>query len=313
VFAIAELLDELAMEYETLGRVEDALAAADAAVAAGLRSQPDPRCLRAEILMRAGRVAEAAPIWAAVRVDTPEDVWLYNNAGLEYAAAGDHEVALAWLTDGLRLALRTGDPQRLVDQLADLRQVSLAALERPADALQDQAAAFLAERDQAAVARREPARQAPPMATEPQVAGRQVAWVWLPASEYETALAAWPDLRAGEVTGPTGHVPHAEYCRALEQRLRTASDAGMTGLRIAPVRVSTFHAWCSEHGHEPGRQARAEYAAQLAARRDPGLIAWPPGRNQPCWCGSGRKYKKCCGSRLLTPTGPPVGAAGPSR
>ena len=23
-------------------------------------------------------------------------------------------------------------------------------------------------------------------------------------------------------------------------------------------------------------------------------IAWPPGRNQPCWCGSGRKYKKCC-------------------
>ncbi|MEU3308968.1 SEC-C metal-binding domain-containing protein, partial [Nocardiopsis sp. NPDC006832] len=24
--------------------------------------------------------------------------------------------------------------------------------------------------------------------------------------------------------------------------------------------------------------------------------AWPPERNRPCWCGSGRKYKKCCGS-----------------
>ncbi|MGA4539020.1 SEC-C metal-binding domain-containing protein [Uniformispora flossi] len=22
---------------------------------------------------------------------------------------------------------------------------------------------------------------------------------------------------------------------------------------------------------------------------------WPP-RNGPCWCGSDRKYKKCCGS-----------------
>jgi uncharacterized protein YecA (UPF0149 family) len=22
--------------------------------------------------------------------------------------------------------------------------------------------------------------------------------------------------------------------------------------------------------------------------------AWPPGRNQECWCGSGLKYKKCC-------------------
>ena len=20
-----------------------------------------------------------------------------------------------------------------------------------------------------------------------------------------------------------------------------------------------------------------------------------PGRNDPCWCGSGKKYKKCCG------------------
>lgn len=25
-------------------------------------------------------------------------------------------------------------------------------------------------------------------------------------------------------------------------------------------------------------------------------IDWPPGRNESCWCGSGRKYKKCCGA-----------------
>jgi hypothetical protein len=23
-------------------------------------------------------------------------------------------------------------------------------------------------------------------------------------------------------------------------------------------------------------------------------LTWPPGRNDPCWCGSGTKYKKCC-------------------
>ncbi len=23
---------------------------------------------------------------------------------------------------------------------------------------------------------------------------------------------------------------------------------------------------------------------------------WPPERNAPCWCGSGAKYKKCCGT-----------------
>jgi len=27
-----------------------------------------------------------------------------------------------------------------------------------------------------------------------------------------------------------------------------------------------------------------------------------PGRNDPCWCGSGRKYKKCCGAAVNTPT-----------
>jgi uncharacterized protein YecA (UPF0149 family) len=50
--------------------------------------------------------------------------------------------------------------------------------------------------------------------------------------------------------------------------------------------------------------ARAEYAAHLAANADPGVIAWPPGRNQPCWCGSGRKYKKCCAAPTLVDTEP---------
>jgi hypothetical protein len=29
-------------------------------------------------------------------------------------------------------------------------------------------------------------------------------------------------------------------------------------------------------------------------------IQWPPGRNQPCWCGSGTKYKRCCGGPTVT-------------
>jgi hypothetical protein len=32
-------------------------------------------------------------------------------------------------------------------------------------------------------------------------------------------------------------------------------------------------------------------------------VRWPPGRNQPCWCGSERKYKRCCGTG--EPAGPP--------
>lgn len=182
----ADLYLELATEYQALDRWEDALAAADAAVDAGLDTQPDPRCLRAEILMRAGRADEAEPIWAAVRAATPDDVWLYNNAGLEYADTGDHRTALDWLTDGLRLALRTSDPERLVDQLADLRLASLDSLGQPADALQEQAMMFLGEQERE---RRERSARTEQLAPEPTgKAIGSVALAWLPAGDYEQAV-----------------------------------------------------------------------------------------------------------------------------
>ena len=40
--------------------------------------------------------------------------------------------------------------------------------------------------------------------------------------------------------------------------------------------------------------ARAGYAAHLGFLGS--TVAWPPGRNEPCWCASGLKYKKCCGA-----------------
>jgi tetratricopeptide (TPR) repeat protein len=284
----------LATEYQALGRWNDALAAADAAVEAGLDMQPDPRCLRADILMRAGRTAEAEPIWAAVRADTPDDVWLYNNAGLEYADIGDHRTALEWLTDGLRLALRTSDPERLVDQLADLRQASLHSLGQPADALQEQATTFLRAQEQARQERSAPTEQRAPEPTGGGIGA--VALAWLPTGDYEQAVTLWPDFAGSDrVAGPGGPLPHPQYCRTLQQILGEYAEAGTPGLVIAPVRVAPFTAWCADGGQQPDSPgARAEYAAHLAAKGDPALIAWPPGRNQPCWCGSGRKYKKCC-------------------
>ena len=116
-----------------------------AAIDAGYAGAPDPRCRLAEILLRAGRATEAHPIFDEVKAETPDDVWLYNNAGLEYGAAGDHERAVDWLTEGLELALAAGDPERLVAQMSDLRRESLAALGRDLDELEARADAFLAQ------------------------------------------------------------------------------------------------------------------------------------------------------------------------
>ena len=290
---LPDLLDELASAYCHLGRFDDALVAMREAIDAGAGGQPDVRCRIAEILMRAGRVAEAEPIWAQVRADTPDDVWLYNNAGLEYADVRDHETALTWLTEGLRIALATGDPERLVDQLMHERGASMTALGLPADDLQAQAAAFheARQRDRAA---RQAARSAPAPREAVPARPLLVAFAWFPAGEYEQALTRWPGLTEPGSSAEGGR-PHADYCRALQARLTEAADAGATSLRIAPIRIDALMAWCAERGVDPD-DARADYAADLARTSPDQVITWPPGRNATCWCGSTRKYKKCCGA-----------------
>lgn len=301
VIYVDDLRLELSEQYQKLGRYDDALAVIDALIAAGLKMHPDSRCLRAEALMRAGRIGDAEPIWAAVLADTPDDVWLYNTAGLEYGHANQHEVALDWLTDGLRLALRTGDPERLAAQLTDLRQASLDHLGRPADELQEQATDFLRNPKKARVA---------PIASTPAPprdhrAVSAVALAWFPAGDYERALTLWPDFAGSELAnGPNGHLPHDRYCREMQRKLVGYAEQGASGLAVAPVRVGPFTDWCAEHNRDSdSSNTRAAYAAHLAAEGDPGIVRFPPGRNEPCWCGSGRKYKKCCAAPSTAVTG----------
>ncbi len=132
-----------------------------------------------------------------------------------------------------------------------------------------------------------------------------VAFAWLPSEDYEQAVGLWPDFATSDrVAGPDGPLPHPQYCRTLQHILFEYAQSGLPRMTIAPVRVAPFTAWCAEKGHQPdSADARAEYAAYLAASADPALIAWPPGRNQPCWCGSGRKYKKCCAAPISVDTG----------
>lgn len=66
-------------------------------------------------------------------------------------------------------------------------------------------------------------------------------------------------------------------------------------LLIVPLRASELTRWVADNqaDERDPAQLRARYAADLG-RDLSRTIAWPPGRNEPCWCGSGRKYKKCC-------------------
>ncbi|HWI07677.1 MAG TPA: SEC-C metal-binding domain-containing protein, partial [Solirubrobacteraceae bacterium] len=68
-----------------------------------------------------------------------------------------------------------------------------------------------------------------------------------------------------------------------------------TGQRpsIAALDVEEFAAWAADAGYDADSgSARSQFAAELA--RTGHSVTWPPGRNEPCWCRSGRKYKRCC-------------------
>lgn len=293
-FDVLELHSELAETYDRMGRVEDALRHADVLAAQGYASEPDPRCRRAEILTRHGRLAEAGAIWDAVAADTPDDVWVFNNAGLEYGAIGEHEIALSWLTRALELAVRTGDPERLIGQLRDLRAASLAAVGREPDELQTAQPASSMPRPRPVSSAAEFAAAFRGSRNKPAV------WAWLPASEYAQMAEHWADLSDSElVLDEAGDlVSHQRYCRRTEDRMREASRAGVSAIRIVPLRWPEFTAWAADtHPDQTDvKQLRAAYGSAMLRQQPEQVITWPPGRNDACWCGSGRKYKKCCGT-----------------
>ena len=87
------------------------------------------------------------------------------------------------------------------------------------------------------------------------------------------------------------------YFRAGEQVLREKSrEYPDVDWRLALFSLGEMEEYARSRGGEPSdRQLRGEWGESLGDD-DPRLKPWPPERNKPCWCASGRKYKKCCGS-----------------
>ncbi len=123
-----ECYADLARQYDRQGRHDDAIALHQRAIELDWDSIPDPRSDIAEFHLRAGREEQAPAIWAELKASEPDDVWLYNAAGLAYNEVGQQELAVAWLGGGIELAMRTDDPEGIINQLSDVRRHSLRAL-----------------------------------------------------------------------------------------------------------------------------------------------------------------------------------------
>jgi tetratricopeptide (TPR) repeat protein len=132
--------EDLADSYLALRRADDAVRTISDATRGGYSEGAEMLCELAEKLMRSGHEPQARLLWQQARTGYPDDVWIYVQAGIEYSDLGDHAEALDWLTIGLELALRTGDPAGALVQLRPLRASCLAALGRQVGEIQERAA-----------------------------------------------------------------------------------------------------------------------------------------------------------------------------
>jgi Uncharacterized protein conserved in bacteria len=121
---------------------------------------------------------------------------------------------------------------------------------------------------------------------------------YFPPAEYE---AAW----AHGLLNATNYRDHADYRRETEQALQALAGRHPGPIWIVPLDVPGLLEYAQQTGKDPThRQTRLAYTGQLyETGRD--TIPWPPERNGPCWCGSGHKYKKCCGSPAFLAIEPP--------
>jgi tetratricopeptide (TPR) repeat protein len=89
--------------------------------------------------------------------------------------------------------------------------------------------------------------------------------------------------------------------RARVQLMLTAnSDAGISGQMVVAAAAEGYLRFAADEEMDPADPTTInEYADFLVDEEDEGVRPWPPGRNDPCWCGSGLKYKKCCLRRVV--------------
>ncbi|MEU8212193.1 SEC-C metal-binding domain-containing protein [Micromonospora sp. NPDC049044] len=265
----------------TAGDLADALALATRAIA----EQPDEdayaRSVRAGLLLRLGRTDEGMAELTALRplLETnPNATYLVD----ELADAGHPELAVQWLTEALDAILaRTRDKQHESEDAQDEAAAMIYGLTQRRHHLREGLGLPHDEYDNLA----DRLRAASNHALDALDDGPATLLFW-PRAEFDALLLRWPAL------ADSYPASWDEHRAQTERALVDASGLGGADLGVVVGSVAGLAAFAERGGDDPtDEETQDEYADSLTG---PDLRAWPPGRNDACWCGSGTKYKKCC-------------------
>jgi tetratricopeptide (TPR) repeat protein len=262
-----EALEERIDTLETTGQYDEAIE-----VLGQLQelTGEDQRWHVAWMHVLAGRKGEADTLWAALERDHPGDPTVPFLAGSAHAEAGAPDLAAELFGQALGLALRSGADGDTLRQIVGERTQALADAGLPAEAIDEQARLALARAAATGV-------------------DTPVATPYFPVDEFARAVAAWPTFAADWEAGG-----HAAYALELDRRMRAIAPGAPRHPVVAPLTVERVVALAQANDFDAeASEVRARAAYDVA--QEGAALAWPPGRNDACWCGSGKKYKKCCG------------------
>ncbi|GAB3932756.1 SEC-C domain-containing protein [Micromonospora vulcania] len=270
-------------------KLDAALRYAELAVAAYPSADDDraglARALRARVLFRlGGREDEAVAELTALRplLLSRPDAPAYLSAALE--VGGRSSTAEQWLSEAVDTLVGDRAAADVEPEVGppDAPGVLFFALQQrhrvrrnlnlPHDRNDD-----LADRLENQLVRRAQAPQ-----------GAESELLFWPRPEFDRLLAEQAALT--ETYGPDWDAHRAR----LEKELVRLTGAGQSGLGVLSATVDGLVGFADRRNGAPGDpEIRAGYARELSTRPN-ARIAWPPERNDACWCGSGLKYKKDC-------------------
>lgn len=270
---LGERYDGLAEAAADSGDYELAVQAQRLAVEHGCRRPDIAEDMLGWYLLKVGQKEEGEAVFAAALERRGDDPGLHGTIGAARFDSGDLEGALGAFDRALVLA-ESGAVLRPAENVGD--RLRLGSLRAERQECRQELGLPDDESDQPAVATD---RELPQT--------QEFVLAWFPREEIDAALGRWPSL-AEDLADPDA------YCATIEGHLRDLRAATGRLPRVAPLAVEALADFAAAHGLDPDTgEARSQFAAELGIHDE--VIAWPPGRNDPCWCGSGRKYKRCCG------------------
>lgn len=293
---IATALMLAAEIYERTGDLARAESLAGQAVGAHQRyGDPGygfPQAYWAGLLLRRGQVDRGMAELSALRPLLIRDPLAATYVSEALDSGGMAEVAVGWLTEALATALaraETTDP-REPDEVADQAAFVVYNLAQRRRELRAALRWGCDEYDGLAQHLKDQLGQALDDATQDDDDYNGIAVLFWPSAEFDRLLAWWPHL-----AGVYG-ADWDDHRGQLERHLSLLWETGRTGLAVMVGAAGELAQYAAELGGDPGDVAiRQGYAEVVDGQQRE--IAWPPGRNEACWCGAPHPYRLCCRRR----------------